>query len=155
MRYVNALLWTAAADILSLFIALTLAGSGNLLIRIVSAVYTLGILICVLGTLGAKAAGTDIKSGKFSTAHAVFMGAAASSVPLASWLVLLFTAGSSFDFYRWHKLINGWGLQLCNLINPDASANALSAAQIWLMLPVSAAPALVLSCAYIISRKRT
>lgn len=153
MRYINAVLWTVAADILSLFIALTLAGSGNPLIRGISAVCTFGILVCVLGALGAKTASADRKSNKGS-ASAIGMGASAAAFPLASWLTLFFTAGSSFDFYRWYKLINGWGLQICNFINSDASANALTRGQIWLMLPVSAAPAWVLTASYLTNKAK-
>lgn len=153
MRYINPLLWTAAADILSLFIALTLAGSANPLIRAVSAICTLSVLVCVIGTLGVKTAAADCKTGKYSPAAAVGMALSAASVPLISWLTLFLTAGSDFDFYRWYKLINGWGIQLCNFINPDASASALDIDEILLMIPVSAAPAIVFVFAYTIGRK--
>ena len=99
--------------------------------------------------------GVDMSSGSLGQGISVAVGMAlsAASAPLISWLMLFLTAGSDFDFYRWYKLINGWGIQLCNFINPDASASALDIDEVLLMIPVSAAPAIVFVFAYTIGRK--
>ncbi len=156
MRYIKVLLYFVSADILSLFICLTLAGSSNPLIRAVTVICTVGILICLLGSLAVKDASCDLKaahkSGRKASAGAILLsGLAASLIPLASWLTLFFTANSGFDFYRFHKLINGWCLQLLNFINPDASSAALTSPQIILMLPTAFIPAAVYLIAYFLA----
>lgn len=150
MKILKTFLMTAAADVLSLFIALTLAGSSSGAVRVISAVCTTGILICVLGSFAVKTAKEDLKLRRIgetevSSLMPLFMGMTASLPSLASWLILRF---SDMDFYRMHKLINGYFLQIFNFINPDASSSALTNSDIWTMLPFSFAPMAVFLLGY-------
>ncbi len=158
MRYIRTLLYIAAADVLSLFIGLTLAGSANPLIRAVSAICCTGIMICLIASFALRTSYGDLKNErvtgtKTSPLAPAGMALTASLPGTLSWLVLRLTAGSSFDFYRWHKLINGWFLQIYNLINSDASSSALTSGQIWAMLPLAFVPGAVLAAAYILGFK--
>ena len=139
MRYLRVLLYLIAADILSLFVGLTLAGSANPLIRVISALCGAGIMLCLMANLALKAAAVDLKderrSGtKTSLLLPAGMTVTALTVPLASWLVL----------------VNGWFIQLYNMIQPDASSAALTSGQIWAMLPLAFAPAAVFAVFYVL-----
>lgn len=155
MRYLRTLLYLAAADVLSLFVGLTLAGSANPLIRAISAVCGSGIMICLMASLALKTAAADLKDERVSGAKTPLLRPAGMTVtallpPLASWLILRLSAGTALDFYRWHKLINGWFIQVYNMIQPDASSAALTDGQMWLMLPLAAAPAAVFAVFYVL-----
>ena len=152
MRYLRTLLFLAAADFLSLFIGLTLAGSANPLIRVISAICGSGIMICLMASLALKTAAADLKAERISGAEMPLLLPAGMAVtalipPLASWLILRVGA---FDFYRWHKLINGWFIQIYNMINPDAGSSALTDGQIWAMLPLAFVPAAVFAVFYVL-----
>ena len=158
MRFIRTLLYIAAADVLALFIGLTLAGSSNPLIRAVSAVCGTGIMVCLIASFALRTSYSDLRNERVtgkrtSPAAAAGMAATASLPGLVSWLVLRVTAGSSFDFYRWHKLINGWFLQVFNLIEPDASSSALTDGQLWTMLPLALVPGAVFAAAYLLGYK--
>lgn len=152
MRYLRVILYLLAADILSLFVGLTLAGSANPLIRVISAICGAGIMLCLMASLALKTAAGDLKYERTTGTKTPLllpagMTVTALTVPLASWLVLRI---GSFDFYRWHKLINGWFIQIYNMIQPDASSAALSAGEIWAMLPLAFAPAAVFAVFYVL-----
>lgn len=153
MKIFKTLLTVIAADILSLFIGLTLAGSSTVIFRVISAICTVGILVCVLGNFAAKTASADIKSArlskkKLSPAMPLIMSISASFPAVISWLILRY---SDIDFYRWHKIINGYFIQIYNFINPDASSSALTSGQILAMLPLSFVPAAVFLAGYYIT----
>lgn len=155
MRYLRTLLFLAAADFLSLFIGLTLAGSANPLIRVISAICGAGIMICLMASLALKTAAADLRAertsgGKTPLLRPAGMAVTALIPPLASWLILRIGA---FDFYRWHKLINGWFIQIYNMINPDAGSSALTDGQIWAMLPLAFVPAAVFGLFYVLGYK--
>lgn len=157
MRYMRTLLFLAAAEILSLFIGLTLAGTANPLVRVISAICTSGIMICLMASLALKTVASDRKNksrkGDYSLLFPAGMTFTALVPPFVSWIILKITAGGSIDFYRWHKLINGWFLQVYNLIEPDASSAALNSAEIWGMLPLACAPAAVFAVFYALGYK--
>ena len=158
MRCIRTLLYIAAADVLALFIGLTLAGSSNPLIRVISAVCGTGIMVCLIASFALRTSYSDLKNERVTGKKTAFaapagMAATASLPGLVSWLVLRVTVGSSFDFYRWHKLINGWFLQVFNLIEPDASSSALTDGQIWAMLPLALVPGAVFAAAYLLGYK--
>ena len=157
MRYMRTLLFLAAAEVLSLFIGLTLAGTANPLVRVISAICTSGIMICLMASLALKTVASDRKNEKISGNRSFIFPAemtfTALVPPLVSWIVLRFTAGGSIDFYRWHKLINGWFLQVYNLIEPNASSAALNSAEIWGMFPLACAPAAVFAVFYALGYK--
>lgn len=158
MRYVKTLAFIAAADLFSLFFSFSLAGLPYLPIKIVSAVCTALILVCLLGSLALKTADEDRKNqrlsgGKPGFAAPLGMAATASAPSLISWGILLATAGGGSNFYPFHKLINGWFLQIYNFINPDASAAALTTGQMLLMLPLALAPGVIFIAAYLLCPK--
>lgn len=150
MKFLKTILMTAAADILSLFIGMTLAGSSSAAIRFISAVCTSGILMCIMGSFAFKTAREDVKNSRAGIAKTSpvtpwLMGLTASAPGIVSWIVLKF---SGLDFYRWHKLINGWFLQIYNMINSNASSAALSSQQLLIMLPFAAVPMIVFMIGY-------
>ena len=152
MRYLRTLLYLLAADVLALFVGLTLAGSANPLIRVISAVCGSGIMICLMASFALRTAAADLKAERTSKEKTPLllpagMAVTALTVPLASWLILRL---GTFDFYRWHKLINGWFIQIYNMIQPDASSAALTSGQIWAMLPLAFAPAAVFAVFYVL-----
>ncbi|MBR6580979.1 MAG: hypothetical protein IKK66_06740 [Ruminococcus sp.] len=153
MKIFKTLLTVIAADILSLFIGLTLAGSSTVIFRVISAICTVGILVCVLGNFAAKTALADIKSArlskkKLSPAMPLIMSISASFPAVCSWLILRY---SHIDFYRWHKIINGYFIQIYNFINPDASSAALTSKEITAMFPLAFVPAAVFLAGYYIT----
>ncbi|MCR5601447.1 MAG: hypothetical protein K6G33_11990 [Ruminococcus sp.] len=154
MKVVNVLLRLLAADILSMFINMTLAGSSSTAVRAVCAVCTAGILVTVLGDHAVKAAHTDLK-GKQGSAGMILAGAFASLPALISWIILYVSANSGgFDYYRWHKLINATFLQYYNLIEPDALSSSLSLNELLMMLPTAAVPAAAVIIPYLRTKRR-
>ena len=67
-----------------------------------------------------------INNKKINLLLPVSMGITSSLPAALSWCILRFSMGK-YDFYRWHKIINGYFLQIYNFIEPDASSSALSA----------------------------
>lgn len=159
MKHIKIIGYVFAADILSLFIGLTLASSSAVFMRVISAVCTTGILICFMASHGLKSAREDMRLERtgetvFSPAEPIFLSLTASVPAAASWILLFIShSTASFDFYRWHKLINGYFLQIYNFINSDASAKALSQGQLFMMLPLMLVPALSFGISYAVGRK--
>ncbi len=157
MRTAKTLLYVFSADILSLFIGLTLASSSTFIIRLISAVCTSLILAVLLSGLAVKTANADLKderinNKKINIMLPVSMGITASFPAALSWCILRLSMGK-FDFYRWHKLINGYFLQIYNFIEPDASSSALSAGEVNIMLILVFIPMIVFLTAYFLVYK--
>lgn len=161
MRYLKSLAMVLAADVFSLFIGLTLAGSSMPLVKGISAVCTVGILAVIMADFAVKTAREDIKnkrdvSERKKLASAFGMGFSASAPAFLSWIILYISVScKEFNFYRWHKIINGYFLQIYNFINADANSSALSMNEVWMMFPFAFIPAAVLVIAYILAFKRT
>lgn len=160
MKFLKTLGYAAAADILSLFVNLTLAGSSMTFMKIISAVCTVGILFCFMISHAVRCAKDDCRSERISkTATPALVpaihGITAMLIPLVSWLLLFVSkATEAFDFYRFHKLINGYFLQIYNLINQNAETSALSMGQIGAMAALIPVPMIVFIAAYFISYSR-
>lgn len=152
MRYAKTLVTVAAADILALFISMTLAFSSGFVLKVISAVCTASVLICVLGSFAVKQAEKDVKSGKNRILTAVSMGITASLPSSVSWGILKFSA---LDYYRIHKIVCGYFLQILNFIEPSSSSADLSSAEISAMLPLCIVPAAVVLSAYLFQSKKT
>ena len=157
MRIVKTLLYVFAADILSLFIGLTLASSSLFMIRLISAVCTSLILAVILSGLAITTANQDLKDErinhkKINMLIPVSMGIASSFPAAVSWCILKFSMGR-FDFYRWHKIINGYFLQIYNFIEPDASSSALSEGEVNIMLILIFIPMVTFLTAYFLVYK--
>ncbi len=161
MKYLKSLAMVIAADVFSLFIDLTLAGSSMPLVKGISAVCTVGILVVIMADFAVKTARDDIKNrcdvsdGK-KIVSAFGMGLSASAPAFLSWIILYISVScKEFNFYRWHKIINGYFLQIYNFINADANSSALSMNEVWVMFPLAFIPAAVFITAYILAFKRT
>lgn len=154
MKCLKAIGYIAAADVLSLFVGLALASSSSTFIRLISSVCTFGILVCLMVNFAVNTARSDLRAERISgsaTNHALTAaaGITASLPAVISWIVLYISHSSgSFDFYKWHKLINAYFLQIYNFINSDASAAALSDAQVLAMLGLAVIPCLTFMIAY-------
>lgn len=158
MKIIKALCISAACEILCLFIAFTLAGSQMMFMRVLSAVCTTGILVCIMGSNAAKTASADRKQERIQKRSAdrittVLSAVASSALNIMSWAVLYITHSRGEDFYRWHKLLNAPFFQIYNIIEPSASSSSLSGAEISAMLPLSFVPAAVYITAYLLSYK--
>ncbi|HRR77263.1 MAG TPA: hypothetical protein P5191_10695 [Ruminococcus sp.] len=154
MRFIKTICMVFAADILALFISLTLAGSSALAVKIVSAVCGIGILAVILADYAAVTAKKDRKEKKESGMKTAFlMGTAASSPCLLSWGALRLSLAGGYDYYRVHKIANGFFIQIFNFIEADASTKALSADEVRLMLPLAFVPAAIVIPVYILAFK--
>lgn len=161
MKCLKSLAMVIAADVFSLFIGLTLAGSSMPLVKGISVVCTVGILVVIMADFAVKTARDDIKNrrdvsdGK-KIVSAFGMGLSASAPAFLSWIILYISVScKEFNFYRWHKIINGYFLQIYNFINADANSSALSMNEVWVMFPLAFIPAAVFITAYILAFKRT
>lgn len=153
MKAVRVLLRVLAADILSMFINMTLAGSRSTAMRIVCLVCTAMILVTVLADFSVKEAHDDIKNNRGKTG--IYMAGVVAIPAFLSWVILCLSVKiGNFDFYRWHKLINAPFLQYYNLIEPDVTSAALSSGELNLMLlPIFLTPFAVI-IPYLLARKR-
>lgn len=150
MNVTGAVLRLAAAEVLSLFINMTFAGSGSAFIRLICLICTVLILVSVIADFSVRAAGRDAKSGgSIRYRQLIYSAAAVTALPLASWIMLVISAKSgTFEFYGAHKLLNAPFLHFYNFIEPSASAAALSAGELAAMLLPVFVPAAVLIAVY-------
>lgn len=73
---------------------------------------------------------------------------------LISWIILKIShVTGSFDFYRWHKLLNAYFLQIYNFINTNAETASLTSAQVNLMLLLVLIPFIVFTATYFLAYK--
>ena len=157
MKIIKALGIYAAAEIFCLFIGLTLAGSSSPVMRVICSICTVGILVVLLANFAVKEAHSDLKQERISGEKASHAKTAVSGITLSlpaiiSWVLLMVSvSGGKFDFYRWYKLINAPFLQVCNLINANASSAALSMAQVCIMLPMVFVPAVTYLAVYFLT----
>ena len=159
MKFLKAFGFVIAADILCLFIGVTLASSSSGFMRLICAVCTVGILICLLASLAMKTAREDLRQeritgNKTNPVTAVLCGVTASLPAAVNWMILYIAHSSgSFDYYKWHKLLSAYFMPVCNLINDDASTSALSGSEVMLMLPLVIIPFLAYTVSYFLAYK--
>ncbi len=159
MKIVKALGYLFAAEIMSLFIGLTLAGSSSGAMRMFSAICTTGILVCLTINFALNSAKETLRTErtdgiKASPAPAFAIGGIMSAPLLVSWIVLKISHSTeSFDFYRWHKLLNAYFLQIYNFINTNAETSSLTAAQVNLMFPLVLIPFAAFTSTYFLVYK--
>ena len=157
MRIPRTLAYLAAADMLSLFVAFTLAVSGSLTAKLLSAACTVGILFCLMAGLAAKTAREDIKKngGKTAPRRDLLIQAAVASLPsIISWAVLLVSRTSFPGYYRWHKLLNSFFLQIYNLISPALTSAQLTAGQLAVMGILALVPGASFLLSYTVVRRK-
>ena len=150
MKITGAILRLAAAEVPSLFINMTLAGTGNTVIRLICLICTVLILVTVMADYSTKAAKLDAKGGgNLRYIKLMCSAAAVTALPFASWAMLAVSANSrAFEFYGAHKLLNAPFLHFYNFIEPSVSAADLSSGELALMLLPVFVPAAVLIAAY-------
>ena len=131
------------AEILTLFINLTLSFSGHLLLRLICSLCTCGILAGLCGQAGYSTAETyrrqhvELKKSQISGLGFV------SSLPFAVCWVLLFCAKQNLinpEFYRTYKLLCAPFLNLCNMFSADVSALTLPVSGLITLLILSFLP---------------
>ncbi len=158
MKISKALLRLAASEILCLFIDITFAASGSMLIKLICLFCTVTLMISVLADFSVKAAKEDMKAshGKSIKSSELFAAGAAVSLPLfVSWIILYISVnGGSFDFYRWHKLLNAPFLQFYNIINSGIHSSELNGAELAAMAVPVVFPALAVIIPYMAVCKR-
>lgn len=111
------------AEVLTLFIDLTLSFSGSTLVRVICSICTIGILLGLMGQGGYSAALADQKAAP-PAVRPLLLGLTGCAVPLLLWGMLTAArAGLLPDtFYRLYKLLCAPFLSICNLISADISA---------------------------------
>ncbi len=131
------------AEILTLFINLTLAFSGHLLLRMACAFCTCGILAGLCGQAGYSTAEAyrkqhlELKKLKISGFGFI------SSLPYLVCWILLFCARQhliSPEFYRSYKLLCAPFWSVCNMFSADISALALPLSGLLTLLILSFLP---------------
>ncbi|MBE6875380.1 MAG: hypothetical protein E7496_01425 [Ruminococcus sp.] len=139
------------AEILTLFINLTLSFSGHLLLRMVCTVCTCSILAGLCGQAGYSTAEAHRKQHlslkKLQISGLGFI----SSLPfLICWILLLSARQNiiSAEFYRSYKLLCAPFLNLCNMFSTDVSALTLPVSGLITLLIVSFLPMLAFCTAY-------
>ncbi len=158
MKHLKILGYVIAAEFLSLFIGITLATSSSAAIRLISAICTTGILVCFMVSYAITSAKADLRNErtagtKINSLSVITTGITASLPALFSWIVLYVSHSSGrFDFYRWHKILNAYFLQIYNFINADASTAALSSGEVLGMLVLVAIPFVSYTVAYFLAK---
>ncbi len=159
MRTLKAVLIYLAADVLCMFINITFSAFHNALFRMLCSVCTAGIMLALIGNYALSSAASDAKaertSGSRKSIGALCDICGILAVPVLSWGVLLASLGGSFDFYRWHKVLNGGFLRMINFIEPDASSSAVSMTEALLMLPFVLIPVAAYTAVYMTARSKS
>lgn len=145
------------AEVLTLFIDLTLSFSGSALLRMVCGICTVGILLGLMAQGGFSAANADRKAHRESTVlRPLLLGAAGAAVPAVLWLALLAARAGALqdDFYRLYKLLCAPFLSFCNLISADVSAASVPGWGMGVLLALSLMPVPAVWIAYAVTRRK-
>lgn len=145
------------AEILCLFINLTLAFSGSALFKIITVICTSVIFIGLICNYAYNTAKSDLATerqtkSKFSGSRCIFIGIFLSMPYVLLWGILFISKAEIIgNFYNAYKLINGQFLQLYNLICNSTEISAVSMTHMIIMLSLTIIPAV----SFIISYKLT
>lgn len=130
--YMKILGFLVFAEILTLFINLTLAFSGSVIFRIITSICTVGILAGLMAQAGHSIGDADRKLLKQNpdAVHPkkpIFLGLVSILPFQLFWILLTLAKCGVLDggFYRFYKLLCAPFLQICNLICDDVTAAAL------------------------------
>ena len=142
------------AEVLTLFIDMTLAFSGHVLLRMICAFCT----VCILAGLSAQAGystGETTRKQHITPKKSDIIGLSAvcSSPYLISWILLLLAKLNRInpDFYRIYKLFCAPFLNVCNLFSSDTSALSLPWSGVITLLIVSCIPGIAFCIAYVMT----
>ncbi len=131
------------AEILTLFINLTLSFSGHLLLRLLCGICTCSILAGLCGQAGYSIAETHRKQHRKINTFRIFGLGFVSSLPFLICWILLFCARQNLispEFYRSYKLLCAPFLNICNLFSADVSALSLPVSGLITLLILSFLP---------------
>ncbi len=130
--YLKILGFVLLAEILTLFLNLTLAFSASVVFRCITSICTLGILTGLMAQAGYAIAKSDRKLLKENPnavrpSKPIMLGMAAIFPFQFCWILLALAKFGVLDssFYRIYKLLCAPFLQICNLICDDVTAQAL------------------------------
>lgn len=144
------------AEILCLFLALTLSALGGTIWRIVSCICTMGIFVCLCINYAYNRAEMDRKiSVPSSIGIRCFYGGAVTLIPLLLGIVLILAKAGVVPagYYRWYKLLDAPFLQLCNLCSMDVTAAALSWGETIFLAMMNLLPFVTVWVTYTVVRK--
>lgn len=147
------------AEILCLFIDLTLAFSGSVLFKIISVFCTSVIFIGLICNYAYNTAKNDLVIQRRMNiklpAYRCFAAGGFMSLPyIIFWVVLVLSKnGICGDFYKTYKLINGQFLQLYNLLNSGTDVKSLSTSALVIMLLLTLVPFVSFVIAYQLTYK--
>ncbi|MBQ7012755.1 MAG: hypothetical protein IJN11_02420 [Oscillospiraceae bacterium] len=152
-RYGTILLYLIAAEILTLFINVTLSVFGGTAFRVITSVCTVGILVVLMIQAGSRLGKEDKKrrNAGEKTPHIAGAGILASLPMGICWLLLLHEKCSvmTAGFYRFYKLLCAPFLQICNLLSADVTADTLPWMGVVLLGVLSLLPAAAVCISYV------
>lgn len=132
------------AEILTLFINLTLAFSGSAVFRIITSICTLGILTGLMAQAGHSIGKSDrslLKQNPDAVrpSKPLLLGMLAIFPFQLWWIFLALAKFGVIDggFYRFYKLLCAPFLQVCNLICDDVTASSLP---VWGLVVLAVVP---------------
>ena len=143
------------AEVLTLFLDLTLSFSGSVFVRLLCSICTVGILAGLMAQGGYAAALADRKIQP-PAVRPVLLGLTGSAVPCVLWGMLWAARSGMLDdgFYRLYKLLCAPFLSVCNLISADVSAGSVPVWGMAVLGILSLIPCAAVCCAYWITRHR-
>ncbi|MBQ8687902.1 MAG: hypothetical protein IJ512_05065 [Ruminococcus sp.] len=144
------------ADILCLFLTVTLIMLGTLLFKIICVLCCMGVLICLMINYAINCEKEDRKYGLNQNAgRSLFPGLAASSVYILLYLLLLLAKLQLLpdSFYRIYKILNAPFMTLFNFLEPGVLASELSLISMIVFFLLSLIPMAAVIISYTLSAK--
>ena len=146
-------LWLLA-EVLTLFLDLTLSFSGNVVVRVLCAVCTLGIFLALMLQGGYSAGKADRKTHQeLHPLRGVLLGVCGAAVPFLLTLLLTLSKAGAFpdSFYRLYKLLCAPFLSVCNLMSADVVTSALPGWAFGVLFLLSLLPVPAACIAYVMT----
>lgn len=132
MSYVKVLGYSTVSVILCMFINLTFSVFGGNFFKIICAVCTVGIMLCLQFNSAYTNAKKDMKNERItqklkSRSRPFLLAFSSSAIPIFSTVMLwISSADKTSEFYRIYKILNAHYLQIFNLINPEVTSASLT-----------------------------
>ncbi|MBQ8514336.1 MAG: hypothetical protein IJ496_02960 [Ruminococcus sp.] len=150
--YIKGIGYYFFAEILCLFLTVTLVMLGNLFFKILCAICCMGVLICLIVNFAINCEKNDRKYGiNRSMRRPLLLGLSASSAYLVFYFLLLLARLQILpdDFYRIYKLLNAPFMMICNFTESGVLASELGMAALILFFVLSLVPMAVCVITYI------
>ncbi|MGN0622231.1 MAG: hypothetical protein ACI4I9_10220 [Porcipelethomonas sp.] len=147
------------ADILCLFIDLTLAVFGSSVFKLISTFCTSVIFVGLIGnfawSVNQKIILNERRTGEcMSNFFPFIIGIILSAPYWIMWIILLISRNGKFSFYRVYKLLNGQFLQIFNLMEEGTDINLVNNSQMFIMLILTFVPLLSFIIVYFYSKRK-